>query len=594
MQVQNDDDARTRDLVLQGIGVSPGVAVGPSYILKSSVPYIEERAIGAHEVRSELGRFESALDETRRQLREIQGTLRASAGGSDSLILDMHLMVLDDRAFVEEVVSSVHALQRNIEYAVKHATDKYAAALEAVEDEYLRERVADVRDVAFRLIRNLSRTASGSDCGLPEGHVLVADELAPSETAALAGERIAAFVTEFGSATSHTAVMARVLDIPAVVGLRDITGCLSSGDQVLVDGNKGVVIIRPSEEQLERYGRLAKTRLDIVRRLDTLQAEPAETRDGHRISLLANIDGCGEVPCVRHYGAQGVGLFRSELLFLARNRMLTEAEQAEAYTAIAAELAPAPVIIRTLDLGGDKFFPQVRRHPEPNPFLGCRSIRLSLLYPETLKIQLRAILRASVSGNVRIMYPMISRLLEVEEADACLDQAKHELATEGIAFDERIASGVMIETPAAAMIADILAEKVDFFSIGSNDLIQYTIAVDRGNERVADLYEPTHPAVLRLIERTVKAGHRKGISVGLCGQMAADPALAPLLLGLGLDTLSMAPQAIPLVKHMIRSVSYKHARALAKRALLCQSAQDVLIRCRELMRQAAPELQELV
>ena len=594
MRVQNEKNRESRELILQGIGVSPGVAWGPVYLLTSAFPCIEERDIADHEIRDELQRFETALEATRQQLRDIQQTLQASAGTGDALILDVHLMVLDDTAFVDEVVRNVHGLRRNIEYVVKHAADSYASALEAVQDAYLRERVADVRDVARRLIRNLAHPHRDVGGGLPEGHVLIADELAPSDTAALAGQRIVAFATDLGSATSHTAVVARMLDIPAVVGLRDAAERIASGDTVLVDGNKGVLIVRPSPERLEQYGRLAETRRTIVRKLDALQAEPAETRDGHRIALSANIEGQGEVPCVAHYGAHGVGLFRTEFAFFARERMLDEREQTELYTAVASELAPAPVVIRTLDIGGDKFLPQARRHPEPNPFLGCRSIRLSLKHPEAFKVQLRAILRASVTGNVRIMFPMISRLAELEQARGCLDEARQELATEGVAFDARMPVGIMIETPAAALTADSLATHADFFSIGTNDLIQYTIAVDRGNEQVADLYEPTHPAVLRLIDRTVKAAHARRLPVAVCGQMAADPVMAPLLLGLGVDELSMSPRVIPLVKQMVRSVTRAESRTLAKRALLCDCSQDVLERCRALTRKTAPELLELV
>jgi len=594
MRVQSNRNREARDIILQGVGVSPGVASGPAYLLTTVFPRIEERDIADHEIRDELRRFEQALDETRRQLREIQGTLKANAGVGDALILDVHLMVLDDSAFIEEVVRNVHGLRRNIEFVVKHAADTYASALEAVQDAYLRERVADVRDVARRLIRNLAHPRCDASTGLPEGHVLIADELAPSDTAALAGQRIVAFATDLGSATSHTAVVARMLDIPAVVGLRDAADRITSGETVLVDGNKGVLIVRPSPEQLEQYGRVAETRRTIVRKLDALQAEPAETRDGHRIALSANIEGPGEVPCVAHYGAHGIGLFRTEFAFLARERMLDEAEQTELYTAIASELAPAPVVLRTLDIGGDKFFPHTRRHPEPNPFLGCRSIRLSLKYPKAFKVQLRAILRASAVGNVRIMFPMISRLAELHQARAYLDEARQELATEGVAFDASMPVGIMIETPAAALTADSLAAHADFFSIGTNDLVQYTIAVDRGNEQVAELYEPTHPAVLRLIERTVTAAHARGLPVAVCGQMAADPVLTPLLLGLGVDELSMSPRVIPLVKQMVRRVTRSASRTLAKRALACDCSTVVMERCRALTRKVAPELLELV
>ncbi len=594
MRVQELEHEARPNVILKGIGVSSGVAIGPVFLLTPAVIRVEERSIRPHDIDREIARFEEALIETRRQIREIQSALGVASSGTDASILEAHLMVLDDRTFVEEVIGNVRVGLKNVEFVVKAAADKYASALESVRDEYLRERVADVRDVGRRLIRNLCGAAAPTAAEAPRDHILVADDLAPSETASLRRDRIAGFATDLGSPTSHTAVMARALEIPAVVGLHDITGRVSAGDEVLIDGNKGILIIRPTQEQLEAYGRVAETRRSIEQVLVGLTREPAVTKDGHSIMLSANIEGPDELDAVRHYGANGVGLFRSEFLFLSANRMVTEDEQFAAYEQVARQLAPAPVIVRTMDLGGDKFFPQVRAHRESNPFLGCRSIRLSLQHPEYFKEQLRAILRASATRNVKIMYPMISNVDEVLRANAILDEAKQELATEAVPFDPDIQVGIMIEIPAAAMIADALARHVAFFSIGTNDLIQYTIAVDRGNERVAYLYEPTHPAVLKLIHRTIVAGHAQGIWVGLCGEMAADAMLTPLLLGMGVDELSVVPRAVPLVKDAIRSVTRAQAEELAKSALLCNASKDVLAGCRELTQQVAPEILELI
>ncbi|NQT92766.1 MAG: phosphoenolpyruvate--protein phosphotransferase, partial [Lentisphaerae bacterium] len=513
---------------------------------------------------------------------------------ADASILAAPLMVLDARAFIEEVIEGLRS-RRNAESVVRTASERYASVLASMEDDYLRERVVDIRDVARRITRNLLGGHTTDLHSVPRRHIVIARELAPSDTATLRKEMVAGFATDMGSPTSHTAVMARSLEIPAVVGLRDVSRRVTSGDEVLIDGNKGVLIIRPTLEHLEEYGRVAEARRTIETDLrTTLKNEPAQTRDGHRITLSANVEGAEEVDGVLEYGAEGIGLFRSEFLFLAQDRVIGEEEQASVYSEVAARLHPAPVIIRTLDMGGDKFHPDEHDSREANPFLGCRSIRLSLRQKQQFKSQLRAILRASARGNVKIMYPMISNVSEVLQANEVLEDAKNDLRKMDVAFDAEIDVGVMIEIPSAALTADIIGRHVSFFSIGTNDLIQYTIAVDRVNESVAYLYEPTHPAVLRLIKMTVEAGQRNGIWTGLCGEMAADPLMSPLLLGLGLQELSVAPSAVPLVKDAVRSVEYARAVQLADKALASDSAVEVLGLCRELTREVAPEILELI
>lgn len=581
-------------VILHGIGVSPGVVVGSVFVKAARMIHVVEREISTHEIEHEISRFEDALIETRRQIKDIQADLESRTAGSDASILDAHLMVLDDRTFIEEVITYVREKHKNVETAVKEATDGYASVLASLKDDYLRERVADVKDVGRRIIRNLSGDSVSSREELRRKHIIVARDLAPSETAALRKDTVIGFATDMGSPTSHTAVMARALEIPAIIGLHDISERVLTGDEVLIDGNKGVFIIHPTPKQLEKYGKVAKARRTIERELIGLKHEPAETRDGHRIILSANIEEPEEIDAVIQYGAQGVGLFRSEYLYLSRDKIVSEEEQAEAYKKVASRLAPAPVIIRTLDLGGDKFFPDAQLPQEANPFLGCRSIRLSLLQPEQFKSQLRAILRASTKGNVKIMYPMISNAGEVISANELLEEAKNELAASRTPFDKEIEVGAMIEIPCAALMAGVIAEHVKFFSIGTNDLIQYTIAVDRVNESVAYLYEPTHPAVLKLINFTIDAGHQHGIWVGLCGEMAADPLMTSLLLGMGVDELSVAPSAVPLVKDAIRSVKYSRAKQLAEVALSCKSAVEVMSHCRKLTREIAPEILELV
>lgn len=583
-----------QEIVLQGIGVSPGVVVAPAFLLTTDAIPLIKHEITPEDVPGEIARLEKAVIETRRQIKAIQKDLLRRAAASDASILDAHLMVLDDKMFIEEVIRQIGERLINAEPIIRDVADQYAAVLASLDDEYLRERVVDVKDVARRLLRNLLGATGSALTELSQRHIVVAEDLAPSETASLRKEVVCGFATDLGSPTSHSAVMARALEIPAVVGLGDVSRRVMTGDQLLIDGNKGLVIIRPTPQRLAQYGKVAEQRRLVEQRLAALRQQPAETRDGHRIVLSANVERVDEVEAVQQYGAEGVGLFRSEYLYLSRNRVVGEDEQAQAYTDVATRLKPAPVIIRTLDLGGDKFLHDAAFHRETNPFLGCRSIRLSLMYPEHFKMQLRAILRASVTGNVKLMYPMVANAGEVLRANELLEQAKADLSARGVPFDKDIEAGVMIEIPSAALTADVLAEHVKFFSLGTNDLIQYTLAVDRKNERVAYLYEPTHPAVLKLIKMTIDAAHRHGIWVGLCGEMASQPLLTALLLGLGVDELSMAPSAVPLVKDAVRAVTMTRARELAELALTCKNGADVLGYCRKLTSEVAPELLELV
>lgn len=580
-------------VTLQGIGVSPGVAAGPVFVLSGESLRVVDREIPVDKIRDEVVRLESALIETRSQIMKLQRDLASQTGVANASVLDAHLMTLDDRTFIEDIVRYVRGRRRNVERALHDVTEKYAEALSSVDDAYLSERVADIRDVARRIAKNLAGDSGNVWEGLAHRHIIVANDLSPSETAGLRRDMVLGFATDLGSATSHTAVMARALEIPAVVGLHDASRKVEPGDHVLIDGNKGLLILNPTPEMLKRYGAADVARQTIRKGLDSLLHEPAETRDGHRIVLSANMESIDEIEAVTRYGAQGVGLFRSEYLYLMRQGIVGEEEQATVYRKVAAALHPAPVIIRTLDLGGDKIMPQHEFAREVNPFLGCRSIRLSLLYPDSFKSQLRAILRASVEGNVKIMYPMISNEGEVIRANELLDEAKRELSAAGIPFDKEIEVGIMIEVPAAALTAPALAEHVGFFSIGTNDLVQYTLAVDRVNERVAYLYEPTHPAVLELMRRTIEAAHGHRRWVGVCGEMAADPMLTMLLVGMGVDELSVAPSAVPVVKEAIRSVTLEQARTLAQTVRECRSATEALTHCRRLIRETAPKLLEI-
>ncbi len=583
-----------QEIILQGIGVSPGVAVAQAFALVSDEDRYVERDIGEEEIPREIARFEDALIATRHQIHDIQERISQAIGQESASIFDAHLLVVDDRSFVEEVIKKLRTDRKNIETILQVVANRYAEALAKVEDDYLRERAADVRDVARRILRNLSGGAVSSLAGISSHCIVIANDLSPSETATMNRQHVIGFATDLGSRTSHTAIMARALEIPAIVGLHDISVRVSAGDTILLDGNKGILIIHPSPDRLERYGKIAATQETIRSELATLRQEKAQTLDGYIVSLAANIELPGDVDAVIAHGGAGVGLFRTEFLYLAQDGLPSEEEQAAAYSEVARRLAPDPVIIRTMDLGGDKFSSHLKMPQELNPFMGWRAIRFCLAQPKIFKTQLRAILRASQYENVRIMYPMVSNANEVAQANRLLEESKDELRRDHIAFNDHIEVGVMIEVPSAALTAELIAPLVSFFSLGTNDLVQYTLAVDRINERIAYLYEPTHPAVIKLIKNTIDTAHNQGIWVGVCGEVAGNPLMAPLLMGLGADEFSVSPAMIPLIKRVVRNVTYSQAEELAELALASHSGEAVMDACRSLVTRAAPELLDLV
>lgn len=579
---------------LQGIGVSSGVATGPVFLLTTEEDRVVERAISEVEIAREIARFEEALISTRRQLHEIQRQVSEAIGQESASIFDAHLLVVDDRSLVEEVIRGLSAQKKNVEAVLRVVADRYAQALLRVEDDYLRERAVDVRDVTRRILRNLSGSSSTTLAHLQQPCIVVAHDLAPSEAAMINKEKVIAFATDLGSPTSHTAIMARALGIPAIVGLRDVSVRVSHGDEVLLDGGKGVFILHPTREDLEQYGKVEASRRTIQHNLSRLRDVPAETLDGYHVQLSANIELPSDVDSVLEHGASGVGLFRTEYLYLSRKTLPSEEEQVAIYTQVAERLKPAHVVIRTLDMGGDKFVSHVKMPQEVNPFMGWRAIRFCLAQPEIFKTQLRAILRASRLGNIKIMYPMISNLEELIKANQLLDECKLELRKKGQAFDEHLDVGIMIEVPSAALTAHLLAPHADFFSLGTNDLVQYTLAVDRVNERIAYLYQPTHPAIIRLIKNTVDVGHQHGIWTGICGEMAGNPIMVPLLIGLGVDEFSVSASLVPVVKDVIRKLRFSEAETLADEVLRQESASDVMKQCRTLVGRVAPEVLELM
>jgi len=582
------------EIVLRGIGASPGVVISKVYLVHTDEDYYVEREIQESEIPREIARFEEALIITRRQIHDIQQQVGQAIGQENASIFDAHLLVVDDRSFVEEVIRHLEEERKNVECVLQKVAGHYADALAKVNDDYLRERAADVKDVARRILHNLAGGETASLEHLDHPCIVVANDLAPSDTAIMDRKNVLGFATDLGSRTSHTAIMARALDIPAVVGLHDLSIRVSDGDDILIDGSKGLVIIHPSPERLERYGQIAATQQTIRSDLACLRDKPVETLDGYRVVLSANIEFPDDVDAVIEHGIEGVGLFRSEFLYLAADHLPSEDEQFAAYDIVARRLAPVSVIIRTLDLGGDKFLSHMRAPDELNPFMGWRAIRFCLAKPDIFRTQLRALLRASANGNVKIMYPMISNVSEVIRANELLNNAKEELREEGIPFDENIEVGVMIEIPSAALTAHLIAPHVSFFSLGTNDLVQYTLAVDRVNEHIAHLYEPTHPAILHLIKHTIDVGHEHGIWTGVCGEMAGNALLAPLLVGLGADELSVSPVLAPMVKKSIRGVRLSQIESLATAALTAVSGSEVVERCRNLIRETSPELLEFM
>jgi phosphotransferase system enzyme I (PtsI) len=580
--------------ILRGIPVSPGVCRGKIVVLhEQRLDTIPRYEISAAEIPDHINRLEQALVATRRQLLQVQEKVSAGIGAKDASIFDAHLLVLEDPTLLDEVSRFIEQEKVNIEYAFATASEKYANALASIDDEYLRERAADLRDVTQRVLHNLIGTHKEVDLHhLNEPCIIVSDDLSPSRTATLDKTKVLGFATDVGGKTSHTAIIARSLRIPAVVGLGTASRELRAGEYALLDGYHGQVIVNPTDQTLWEYGQLVRKHVSLEEKLRDTLDKPAVTLDGVRITLSANIEAASDAEAVKASGAEGVGLFRTEYLFISCDTLPTEEEQYEAYRSVAAALKPAPVIIRTLDLGGDKFMSHSGTLKEMNPFLGYRAIRFCLQEKDIFRAQLRAILRASAEGNIGMMYPMVSCLEELTQANALVETYREELRREGKPFDPNMPIGVMVEIPSAALTSGALAKRAKFFSIGTNDLIQYSLAVDRLNEKIAHLYEPTNPAILRLIKLTTDAAKANQIWTGVCGEMASDPLMTPLLLGLGVDELSVAPQAVPQIKYLIRRIKMTEAKQIADAALESESPAEILDRSQRLVRSVAPSLFE--
>ncbi len=564
-------------LYLRGVAASDGIAIGPAFVMEDEDVAVPRWEIPKERIKSEVARFRYALGRTKDEMNTIHNKALKVFGKSHAKLMDAYLLILNDPFLNKDVIKLIETQHVNAEYALTQIIDRTIKVMENFEDEYFRDRKYDILDVGHKVLRHLMGHEKKTLQSISEPSIVIAHNLTPTDTMNLKEHAAIGFATNIGGKTSHAALLAQSMTIPAVVGMRDVTSRIRTGDLIIVDGHEGLVIVKPDQATLTRYKVEQSRRFDEERRLEKLRDLPAQTTDGHRVTLAANIETSEDVKVALSHGAEGIGLFRTEFLFLNRRHAPTEEEQYQSYRQAVRASIPYPVIVRTLDLGGDKMssLGMGGVSPEDNPFLGLRGIRLCLKFPEVFKTQLRAILRASVDGKIKIMYPMVSGLDELRAANAILQEVKSELRQAQIPFDEALEVGMMVEVPSAALVVDILAREVDFFSIGTNDLIQYSLAVDRVNENVANLYQPLHLAVLRLIDQTVKAGHNIGNKwVGVCGEMASEPELVPILIGLDIDELSVSPSAVPKVKEVIRSTSYADCVQLTKDVMNASSVES--------------------
>lgn len=572
--MNNENDRILKEKVFEGIPASPGIAIGKAFIFDEAEFWVEEKSISPENIGEEKDRFKKAVDDVIKDIRTLKYKLEQKIGKEEARIFDPHIMLLQDPALINETNVLIES-GKNAEFAFFRTTRKITKAYKRVQDEYMRQRIDDITDILKRVYIKLQGKEYTAFSNIKSPVIVVSTNLSPSDTANMHTGNVMAFVTDTGGVTSHATIIARSLGIPAVLGLKTASTEISPGDFLIVDGGNGKVYVNPNREIIDKYQKNKENIEKIRVSLLELRDLPAVTKDGKTIGLHANIEFPEEVDAVIENGAQGVGLFRSEYHFIFDDKYPSEDELYKDYLKVAQRLAPKPVVIRTFDLGGDKISHLIPSSPEVNPFLGWRAIRVSLAMKEFFKVHLRAIVRASIFRNLKIMFPMISSMDELNETITIIDEVKNELESENIDFDHNLPIGVMIEIPSAVMIAEHLAEKVNYFSIGTNDLIQYSVAVDRTNNRIAYLYEPFHPGILKLIKITVDSAHKKGIPVSVCGEMSSDIAGALILIGLGVDELSMAPSFIPSVKRMIRNVTMEKVKNIASKALMAGTASEV-------------------
>jgi phosphotransferase system enzyme I (PtsI) len=562
-------------ITLTGIPASSGIIIGKAFLFDIGRFKVEKRKIAFTMIEVEVHHFKEAILKTREEIKKLEEKVQQNIGQDIAKIFSAHLSILEDPLLILDVAQKIREEAVCAEYALEYVLQNIADNFSIMEDEYFRERAVDVFDIGRRILHHLMGVDRITVEDLTEKVIIIAHELSPSDTAHMHGSNVIGFVTEIGGKTSHAAIMARALEIPAVVGLKEITCQVRNDATIIIDGSRGTVIINPDKKTIEKYSHKQKEYSAFKEGLSCLRDLPAQTEDGFRVLLSANIGTAEEIDVIKREGAEGIGLYRTEYLYLERADLPSEEEQFNAYQAVVMRLVPCPTVIRTVDLGGDKFLTHMDLPIETNPFLGLRAIRLCLKYPDIFKTQIRAILRASNYGKVQLMFPLISEIDEFRQAKSILLSAISELDRENIPFDRNIQIGIMVETPSAALIADRLAKEVDFFSIGTNDLIQYTMAIDRVNEEVSALYKPFHPAILRLIKMTIDAAHNEGKWVGMCGEMAGDPFFTVLLIGLGLDEFSMSGGSIARIKKIIRATRLYEAKTFADEIMQITSAGEV-------------------
>ncbi|NIR48726.1 phosphoenolpyruvate--protein phosphotransferase [candidate division KSB1 bacterium] len=561
--------------VLKGIAASPGIAISKVFLLRGEAVKIDTTQVESSELEAEVQKFNNAIQKAKNELRALQNRVAQRIGQESAKIFDVHQLLLEDSIIIEETLDAIKKENKSAGHAFYDTMQKYQNTLDESSVEYFQGRISDLKDVKRRVIRHIQGDRTDYLSKLEGSAVIVARDLTPSDTVMLDKRKVLGFATDLGGRFSHVAIMARSMEVPAVAGLRRLSSLVQEGDRLIIDGNAGKVIIHPDEKTLTQYRRLQEKYYEVEQRLSIIRDLPCITLDGKEIELSANLEFSDEVESAKSHGANGIGLYRSDYIYLAKKDLPTEEEQFEEYSKIVKEFPNDPVIIRTMDLGGDKHPQSILIPPEENPFLGWRAVRISLEREDIFNVQLRAILRASVFGNVKILIPMISSLQEILECKTALEKAKSELREEDIPFNPDIDVGVMIEVPSAALLADKIAREVDFLSIGTNDLVQYLLAVDRGNERIAYLYKHLHPAVLRMIKDIIIAGHQQGVWVGMCGEMASDPLATLILVGLDLDEFSVSPFYLPEIKKIIRSVDHSEAERIAERVLEFETACEV-------------------
>jgi phosphotransferase system enzyme I (PtsI) len=580
------DQTIKQEMRLKGIPASPGIAIGPVFLFRKHEPRILIRTITAGEVKQEIERLQHAITRSKKELTKVYEFAEQKLGSAQSKIFEAQLMILEDVVLFDAVYKRLKRERKNAEYLIKNEMEKYHQMMKSSKDEYARERADDLLDVENRILRNLEEQKLISK--IEGSHVVVSHNLAAADTLIFSRNDVLAYVTELGGATSHMALLARALKIPAVVGLHQLLSLVQTNDQVVVDGYSGTVVLYPNRDTLKYYEKKKTQYNTFEEALAPLRDLPAETLDGHRIKLAANIELEEELEFIKLQGADGIGLYRTESLLIGKEVFPSEEEQYEVYHRIAEAVFPKQAIMRTFDIGGDKFMTQAMK--ENNPFLGWRGIRVMLDKPQIFLDQLRALLRASTLKNLAVMLPMVTSIKEVKLGKQLIAQAKDDLRVHGIPFDENLPLGVMIEVPAAAVIADHLAREVSFLSIGTNDLIQYLLAVDRGNDIVSDLFQEFHPAVIRFLRRIIERGTQEHAWVGMCGQMAGDPLATILLIGLGLDEFSVVPNILPEIKKIIRSIHYTEAQHVAERVLTMQSEDEIKAFLKDLMNHKFPDI----